>query len=139
MAMTAGVIGLTLYTVNEQEKRASRVEKEQKAARRVEAAERANQARKSRREQVREARIRQAQIENQSATAGQTGSSAAIAAGDSLTAKLGTNIGNINEALAFGSAKSTAEQNILDANRKSTGEILGGVGIQAANIYASSK
>lgn len=133
MAFTGAVV-LTGVSIHEQEKRADRVEKAQKRASEVEGAIRANEARKARREQVREARVRRAEVENVSATSGQTGSSAAIAAGDSLQARLGTNVGNINEALLTGTAKSKAEQSILDANRKSGLELASGAGIQIASL-----
>lgn len=130
-----GLIALTGYTMYEQEKRADRVEEAQKREREVASATRAHESRKARREQIREARVRQAQIENTAAVAGQTGSSAAVAAGDSMTARLGTNLGDINTALATSDAKSDAAQGVLDANRKSDMELAGQFGISAANTY----
>lgn len=133
MGVTAAV-GLTLISINEQKKREKRVSQAQARAREVETATRANEARRARREQVREARIRQAEIENQAAVGGQTGSSAAIAAGSSLQGRLGTNIGSIQEALAFGSAQSNAEQDIFEAGRKSNIELFTEAGFQIASF-----
>jgi hypothetical protein len=73
---------------------------------------------------------------NQAASTGQTGSSAAIAAGDSLTNQFATNMGTIGTALATGEAKSIAEQNIFDANRKSNLELFAGAGMNIAGMYA---
>ena len=126
MGFTAAFVAVSVIGISEQKKRDKKVARAQNEAREVETAERANQARRSRREQIREARLRQAEIENTAAISGQTGSSAAIAAGSSLQAKLGSNTGSIQEALAFGGAKSAAEQGIFDANRKSGIEILAG-------------
>lgn len=134
MGFTAAFVAVSVIGISEQRKRDKRVSQAQKQAALVEHAERTDQARKSRRDQIREARIRQAEIENTSASGGQTGSSAAIAAGDSLQTQLGTNIGNVNKALAFGGAKSDAQQNIFDANRKSGIELLANTGQQALSF-----
>lgn len=132
MAFT-GALTLTAVSIHEQEKRADRVEAAQKRAGNVEAAQRADQARKSRRAQIREARIRQAEIENVAAAGGQTTSSAAVAAQGSLQAQLGSNVGDIATALTFGSAKSKAQQDIFEASRKSKLEL----GTEAAFQVAS--
>lgn len=124
MGITAGMAFLTVVSMSEANRREKRTTRAQKEAQAVEAANRANDARKARRKQIREARIRQAEVENVSAASGQTGSSAAVAAGDSLQAQLGTNVGDIQNALAQGSALSNANQKILDAQRKSGIEIL---------------
>ncbi len=134
MALTIAIVGTTAYNIKEQEKRATRVEDAQKKAANVENAIRTNQARKSRRAQIAEARVRQAAVENESASSGQTGSSSAIAAGDSLQAQLGTNVGSINNAVASGSFQTNAQQGILDANRKSSGEILSGSALRLAGV-----
>jgi len=137
MAISGGVF--IAYSFNEQrkeaEERADRVEAEQQKAREIETAHRASDARNVRRKQVREARARQAVIENQSASTGQTESSAAVAAGDSLTARLGTNLGDIQTALAFGSAESAAEQKILEANRVGSREALFGAAFQIGTSF----
>ena len=129
MGVTAAIVGTTAVSITEQRKREKRVSREQEQLGRVESATRAHEARKSRREQVREARIRQAEVENISAAGGATGSSAAIAAEGSLQSKLGSNIGEISTALAFGGAKSDREQAVLDANRKSGLELVSGASL----------
>ncbi len=133
MAAT-GAVALTVININEQSKRADKVEAAQKSATAVERAQQANQARRSRREQVREALVKQGENENTAATAGQTDSSAAVAAGDSIEARLGTNLGTINQALQFSSAKTSAQQDIFEANRKSTAEIVSGAAINIVGM-----
>jgi hypothetical protein len=135
MGVTAAVVATTIVATSEARKREKRVERRQKEAQAVERAERASQATRARRQAVREARIRRAEVEQQAATGGQTGSSAAVAASDSLTAQLGSNIGTIGTSLATGEAKSIAEQNIFDANRKSNLEVIAGVGTQIGSRF----
>jgi len=131
--------GLLLINVNEQKKRERDTNQAQQRAAEVESAARADEARRSRRQQVREARIRQAEIQNTAAGAGQTGSSAAISAGDSLQSQLGTNIGSINAALMTGTAKTIAQQDIYNASRPSTTELLSGAGLQLGASYLGGK
>ena len=120
----AAIVGVgLLVSTNEARRREKNVAKRQEEARGVERAERASQAAQSRRKQVREARLRRAEVQNQAAVTGTEGSSAAIAGQDALQRQLGANVGDIGRALAFGQAKSTSEQNILDANRKSGLEV----------------
>ena len=133
MGATTAAVTTMGISIHEQKKREERVSAQQQRLSAVETATRAHQARKSRREQVREARVRQAEIENISAAGGATGSSAAIAAKGSLQTQLGTNIGDISTALAFGGAKSAAEQGIYDASKKSSLEVASGM---ALNIFA---
>lgn len=128
MGTTAAVLTVG-YNIREQKKREERTAEAQERSARVEIATRASEARKSRREQIREARVRQAEIENISATSGQTGSSAAVAAGASLQARLGTNIGAINTRLLSENLRTEAEQDIFEASRRSTGEIVSGAAI----------
>lgn len=129
-------VGLTAISVFEQKRQAKKVERAQKEAAAVERAQQAEEVRKSRRQQIREARLRQAQIENQATASGQQGSSAAIAAGDSLQAQLGTNLGDISTAFAFNQARSTAEQNILDAGRPSDLAIAANAGLSLTSFFA---
>lgn len=132
MALTAVVGAGLLISTNEASKREKRVARQQEQARNVERAQRASEATQARRKQVREARLRRAEVENVAAASGVTGSSAAVAAGDALQNQLGSNVGDIGSALAFGEARSIAEQNILNANRKSGLEIWSSVGTQFA-------
>jgi len=127
ISITAGFLGAV--SLSEANQRQKKVDRETSRREVVEQAVRSNQARKARREQVREARIRRAKIENETATSGQTDSSAAIAAGDSLTARLGTNIGTINTKLLSDSAISSANTSVLNANRKSNAELISDAGL----------
>lgn len=136
MAVAAGVtLGALFITTNEQRKREKRVERANEQARQVDAAVRANEARRSRREQVRETRVRQANIENQAAVGGQTESSAAIAGSASLQAQLGTNVGTIGNVLSEGNIKSSAQQDIFKANRRSGLEVISGVTTNFASRF----
>ena len=136
MALTSAFVAVSFISITEQQKRADKVEAAQERAGKVESAARANDARKARREQVREARIRQAEIENVSAATGQTGSSAAVAAGDSLQAQLGTNIGSIQEALQVSSAQTNAQQDIFKAERKSSTELASGAAMSGLSLFS---
>mgnify|MGYP000450896683 FL=1 len=136
MALTSAFIAVSFISITEQQKRADKVEAAQERAGKVESAARANDARKARREQIREARIRQAEIKNESAATGQTGSSAAVAAGDSLQAQLGTNIGSIQEALQVSSAQTNAQQDIFKAERKSSTELASGAAMSGLSLFS---
>lgn len=67
-------------------------------------------ARKERREQLREARIRRSQVLSAAANAGAIGSSTTQGALGSLGSQFGANIGAINEAQGFGQAISTQNE-----------------------------
>jgi len=135
MAASGGVIiaAATVGSVIEQRNRAKRVEDKQETAANVEVATRAEEARVSRRQQIREARVRQGEVENIAASTNQQGSSAAVAAGDDLSANLASNVGRINTGVTTGALKSKAEQDIFDANRKSGLEILSGAALNFAS------
>ena len=133
MGVSAAIGIATFVSVSEGRRREKKVARAQEEAQAVERAQRATEATRARRKQVREARLRRAEVQNVSASTGQTGSSAAIAAGDSLSNQMGSNIGAIGTALATGEAKGIAQQNIFDADRKSNLEIFSG----AAANYGS--
>lgn len=134
MGFTAAFAAVTAVSLMEQKKTARDTRQAQKEAGAVEGAQRADQARVARREQVREARVRQAELENAAAVGGQTTSSAAVAGASSLQSQLSSNIGSINTALSFGTARSDAEQSILDAQRKSGLQLAADTGIQIASM-----
>lgn len=73
-------------------------------------------ARKERQQQLREARIRRAQILSASANAGALGASTTTGAVGGINTQFGFNIGQINEAQGFGQAIST--QNELAAEQQ---------------------
>lgn len=129
----AGAAALTVVTLVEGKKREKRVDEAQEQRANVEGATRAEEARVSRRQQVREARVRAGEVENVSAVTQQTGSSAAIAGIDDIGSNLATNLGKINTAVTASELKSSAEQDIFDANRKSTLEILGSTALNFAS------
>lgn len=74
-------------------------------------------ARKERRQQLREARLRRSQVLAAAANAGAIGSSTVGGALGSLGSQFGANIGSINEAQGFGQAIST--QNEIIGNQQS--------------------
>lgn len=119
MAFSLVFVAATGVSMMEESAREERINKAQEKAATVEGATRAYEARKSRRQQIREARVREAEVENVAAQTGQQGSSAAVAASDSISAQLGSNIGSINTALATGSAKTAAEMDIFEAGKSS--------------------
>jgi hypothetical protein len=67
-------------------------------------------ARKERRQQLREARIRRAQVLSASANAGALGASTTTGAIGGINTQFGANIGQINEAQGFGQAISTQNE-----------------------------
>jgi len=128
-------IAATVVQTNEAKKREKRTIQAQEKAGKVEAAVRANEARRSRRDQIRELRRRQGQVENIAAGSGQTESSAAIAGTSSLQADFGVNLGTINSILSEGNAKTVAQQDIFNANRKSGMEVISGLGAQISGAF----
>jgi len=134
----SGFVALTAINLQEQRKREKRVIRRQDEARNVERAQRASEATRSRRQQVREARVRRAEVLNLAGTGGQTGSSAAVAASDTLQRQLATNIGAIGTSLATGEAKSIAEQNIFTAGRASFLEKTSAIGQSMFGAAVSS-
>jgi hypothetical protein len=129
MGATAAILTVGSLVIGSRE--AKKREKRQNAAmereRAVHSAEQAYKARQARRQQIREARIKQAEVEAQAEAQGTTGSSAAVAAKDSLTQQLGSNIGDINTAVAFAEKKSSAALDVHKAGQKNDLERIAGV------------
>lgn len=138
MGTVAAIVTVGALLVGERE--AKKREKRQNAAmereRAVHSAEQAYKARQARRQQIREARIKQAQVESQAQAQGTTGSSAAIAAKDSLSAQLGSNIGDIATAVGFAQAKGAAALDVHKAGQKNDLERLAGITAQGASMFA---
>ena len=87
MGFTAAFAAVTAVSLMEQKKTARDTRQAQKEAGAVEGAQRADQARVARREQVREARVRQAELENADAVARQKNSSSSESGARSLQSK----------------------------------------------------
>jgi Flp pilus assembly protein TadB len=136
MGFTAVFAAATFIGVNEAKKRERRQERAMENERKVNSAQRAHEARKARRAQIREARKIQAEQQNLAATTGQTGSSAAVAAQGSVSAALGTNVGDINTALQLGEAQGKAQMDVFKAGQKSDLERLAGVTQSITGAYA---
>lgn len=121
------VVGSMVVGQHEAKKREKRQNEAMEKERAVHSAEQAYKARQERRKQIREARVKQAQVEAQAQAQGTTGSSAAVAASDSLSQQLGTNIGDINTAVGFAKQKSAAALDVHKAGQKSDLERIAGV------------
>lgn len=135
----AAVVATTFISVNEAKKREKRVAQQQERLRKEESARQSFEARKVRRAQIREARLKQAQIEAQAQATGTEQSSAAVAAESSLSTQLGTNVGDINTALSFSRAKSEIEGDIFKASQKGDLERIANIGQQVAIGVAAKK
>lgn len=138
MGVSLILIGATAYSASESRQQNKRLARENKKLRRVEMAQAQDTAARSRRQQIREARIASARIQNTAAAQGQEGSSAVIAATAGVQAQANEGIGLINSTLGFNTMKSTLEENIFKAQLPSTGQLVAGVVGQAAGSYASS-
>ena len=111
-AIGAAVIGGKI----EHDAAKKQAKKTEEAASQVADAERAAEGEKAarqRRQQVKQARIARAEIENVGAITGQSGGSAAIAGAQTVTGTAASNIGAINKAKAGADATSAAQQNLF--------------------------
>lgn len=138
MGATAAIVtvGSLVVGTREAKKREQRQNEAMERERTVHSAEQAYKARQARRQQIREARIRQAQVESQAQAQGTTGSSAAVAAKDSLSAQLGSNIGDINTAVAFAEKKGAAALDVHKAGQKNDLERLANITASTAGMFA---
>ena len=128
MGVAAAItVGGLVIGEREAKKRENRQNAAMERERAVASAEQAYKARQQRREQIRAARIKQAEVESQAQAQGTTGSSAAVAAKDSLSQQLGSNIGDINTAVAFAEKKSEAAMAVHKAGQKSDLERIAGI------------
>lgn len=100
--------------------RSNRAERKNEKLQDLENAVTADQAARERRNQIRQQRAKQAQIENAAAIAGQSSSSAPLAAASNVQASVNENIGNINAAVQVGQAKSDLRQDIFNLQQPST-------------------
>jgi len=95
-AAIVGAIALTAGSV-QQSKQAA---KETKKANKVAQKQANSEAARKRRQQVRQARIKQGEIANTGAISGIQGSSSAVGAASSVQAQMGSNIGFLNSSMA---------------------------------------
>ena len=141
MGVAAAVVtvGAMLIGANEAKKREKRQNAAMERERKVHSAHQAFKARQQRREQIRMARIQQAQVEAQAQAQGTTGSSAAVAAGDSLTQQMGSNIGDINTAVQMAGQKQQAALDVHKAGQKKDFERLANVTASGASSFIGVK
>ena len=131
-ALIAVVVGTTAYSIQQQQEARA----EQKKAQKEQGAANAERAAAERRQQIREERIRRAQLEQSAANTGTTASSGAMGATGGLNTTLASNIG-------FNLAQVTHANNISTFNQRAasnmgkaqTAEQLGSL---ATSIFALS-
>lgn len=138
VTVAAVTVGSLLIGEREAKKREKRQNEAMERERRVHSAEQAYKARQETRRQIREARVKQAQVESLAQAQGTTGSSAAVAAKDSLSAQLGSNVGDINTAVAFAQGKSAAAMDVHKAGQKNDLERIAGLTASVSSQFIGS-
>lgn len=118
-----------------QYKQQKKVEKAQKKRAAVESAMQGEEVARRRRQTIREAAMRRAEIENIAAATGQLESSAPIVAGQQVTAEEQTQLGEISTGLGIAKARTAAEQEVISAQQVSPLQTLAGTGQQAAIAF----
>lgn len=97
------------------------------------------QQREDRRRQVREARIRRAQIEQSSVNSGVGGSSGEGGAVSTISSNLGANLGTIGSNVRAGEEMSAKAQEVSNiANRIQTTQAIGGLASSIFNVAGSN-
>lgn len=118
-AMAAIGAGATIYSSEQQrmasERQASDLEEASRRSLAIDAAKNQEQAARERRQQIREARIQRAMVDNMAAYSGQSSSSANIVGGQQATATAAQNVGAINSQLAFSTAATSAREDYVSA------------------------
>lgn len=114
-------VGTTLYSQDRADARAEDVEKAQEKRSRKQEEIRSYKAASARRKKVQQAMIARARIENQAAATGASGSSAAIAGGQSAIQQAGAGIGDINKQLSQQSSLEAANMRVLRAQNQGPG------------------
>ena len=109
----------TLFTTAVSVRQQNRVARREEARAGVERAIQGEEAARSRRQTIREAMIKRAEIENIAGAVGQQGSSAAISGAQGVTAQRNTNLGDINTSLGLSNAMTSAQSNLLRAQQPS--------------------
>jgi hypothetical protein len=126
MAYSAVYALVAVGTAVDQRERSRRAERKLDKAQDVEKAMAADSAARQRRQQIREARIAQARVENMAAVQGTEQSSAVIAASSNVQSQAAENIGTINTTLAGNTLKSKMETDIFKLNQPSDIQLAGG-------------
>ena len=143
-AVALSVAAASAYAQHEiAAKQAERVEEQQEKMQKLQGAIQNEEATRSRRQSIQKALIAQAQIENQAAAAGTTGSSADIAGAQNVSAQTGANIRSVNESVDRNRIFADQQQEILKAQQPTLFEsvasgVAGGVGQAAAGAAGQS-
>ncbi len=130
------IAGLALASAVDTHDRSVRSERANDRLQAVERAQTADQAARQRRDQIRQQVTKQAQIDNAAATAGQSSSSAPLAADAGIQSSVNENIGSIDAAVGFGNAKSNLRQDIFNLQQPSNINLAAGV---ATSIFETPK
>ena len=131
LSVGAAAVG-TLFVAStlDQYNRANKAEKKQEELSKFEKAKATDSAVRERRNQIRQQRVAAARIENTATQTGQQSSTAANYGIGGVQTQVNSNIGQINTALAFGSATSKLQQDIFNLQQPS--------GVQYASQLAGS-
>ncbi len=136
--MAAGIgLLITAYSAYDSKKRGDRIERAQNKQNDLEKARVSDSAARQRRDQIRQARVQQASIQNQAVAQNVVGSSAPIAAVAGVQTSTNLNIGDINTAQAYGDLSSQYAQDIFNLQQPSTFSRYAPVAQEALNLFTS--
>lgn len=131
--------GTTAYSADQNKKAAAETKEAQEEQNRIEGAIQGEQTARARRQQVSQARIAAAEIENTASGSGQQASSAAVVGKQNTTAQAASNIGQINTGVAQQNLLSNARQNVANSGKVSTaGQVAGTIGASAIGSLTST-
>ena len=134
----AGVFAVaTAVNVSEQRKQAKRVRTATEKQASLERAIQGEEATRRRRTTIKEAAIKRAQIENIAGASGQRTGTAAVTSAQQVTGAAAQNIGQIQTGLSIARARTTAQQDIFEAQQVSPLQTISGVAQQAAIAFKS--
>ncbi len=120
-------------------KQAKKAQRKAGELRGVEQAQAADQAARSRRQQIREARIAAAKQANVAAAADMTGSSAVIAAQAGVQAQANEGIGQINATLGYSALQSKLSNDIFNLQQPTDTQLAAGVIQTIGSGYTGAK
>lgn len=123
--------------IAESRRQQRKIEKAQGEAQKIDIARQNEEALRARRKTIREARIRQAQIENIAGATGQTQDSAVIGSTNQISGQAKTNLADIESSLAISRASTEAQGAIFRAQQPSGLQQVAAVGQQAAIAFKS--
>lgn len=139
MAVTAGVVfvGATAIQQQEEKKRAERIEEAQEETAAVERAIQGEQSARARRQQIKQARIARADIENIAAVTGQEAGSAAVSGAQATTGTAASNIGAIQKQTAGQAVLSRAQSKLFSEQNAAPSDlsVAAGTAKQVASIF----